>query len=218
MEREDGLLFTGDALGENPHICGFFGDTEELYRVLVPWIKDGFDQGDRGFHVIDPELQEEHLRQLNEAGIDVAAAVRRGQLEVHTWYDAQLRGPRFDVNEWLKGFEQSLEAGGASGSARTVWLAQMGWALAGLPGLEDFVEFEARVNHVVPKYGEAVVCAYDLSKFGATTVMYALRTHPLVIIGGRVQHNPFYVEPDQFLEEIREQRPAAPARAAMRAE
>jgi hypothetical protein len=51
-----------------------------------------------------------------------------------------------------------------------------------------------------------VICAYDLSKFGASTVMYALRTHPIVIIGGLMQENPFYVEPDQFLREIRGQR------------
>jgi hypothetical protein len=33
-----------------------------------------------------------------------------------------------------------------------------------------------------------------------------LRTHPVVIIGGLVQENPFYVSPDQLLLEIRERR------------
>jgi hypothetical protein len=37
--------------------------------------------------------------------------------------------------------------------------------------------------------------------------MYALRTHPLVIIGGLLQENPFYVEPDELLRELRKQRP-----------
>ena len=36
--------------------------------------------------------------------------------------------------------------------------------------------------------------------------MYALRTHPLVIIGGLLQENPFYVDPDQLLAELRERR------------
>jgi hypothetical protein len=36
--------------------------------------------------------------------------------------------------------------------------------------------------------------------------MYALRTHPVVIIGGLMQENPFYMDPDQFLVEIRRQR------------
>jgi hypothetical protein len=37
-------------------------------------------------------------------------------------------------------------------------------------------------------------------------VMDALRTHPVVIIGGLLQENPFFVPPDQFLDEIRERR------------
>jgi hypothetical protein len=36
--------------------------------------------------------------------------------------------------------------------------------------------------------------------------MDILRTHPVVIIGGVLQENPFFVSPDQFLLEIRERR------------
>jgi len=82
----------------------------------------------------------------------------------------------------------------------------MEWALVDLPGVEDLIEFETRVNYVVPKYDDTVICAYDLSKFGASVVMDALRTHPVVIVGGLLQENPFFVPPDQFLHEIREQR------------
>ena len=84
----------------------------------------------------------------------------------------------------------------------------MEWGLADFPGLDDFIEFETRVNYVVPKYENAAICAYDLSKFNASVVMDALRTHPLVIIGGLLQENPFFVPPDELLAEIRERRPA----------
>jgi hypothetical protein len=60
----------------------------------------------------------------------------------------------------------------------------------------------------MPKYEDTVICAYDLTKFGASAVMDALRTHPVVIIGGLLQENPFYVSPDQLLSEIRERRSA----------
>jgi len=47
------------------------------------------------------------------------------------------------------------------------------------------------------------VCSYDLTRFSASAVVYALRTHPMVIIGGLLQENPFYVEPKDFLHEFR---------------
>ena len=34
-------------------------------------------------------------------------------------------------------------------------------------------------------------------------VLDILRTHPMVIIGGILQENPFFVPPDEFLRELR---------------
>jgi hypothetical protein len=59
------------------------------------------------------------------------------------------------------------------------------------------------------KYEHAVICAYDLSKFGGSVVVDALRTHPVVIMGGLLLENPFFVPPDQFLLEIRQRRSVA---------
>ncbi len=80
----------------------------------------------------------------------------------------------------------------------------MEWALLNKPGVNNLVEYETRLNYVLPKYNDAVICTYDLTKFPASLVMDIMRTHPVVIIGGILQENPFYVPPDQFLREIRE--------------
>ena len=189
----------------NRHICAFFNSMDEHYRVLQSFISDGFDQGDKAFHLVDPQRREDHLRRLADAGIDVEEAVASGQLEVHPWEDGPLHGERFDQDTWLAGFEEVLQSGPASGYTKTRFLAQMEWALVDMPGIDDMIEFETRVNYVVPKYDNPVICAYDLSKFGASTVMYALRTHPVVIIGALLQENPFYVDPDELLRELREQ-------------
>src|SRR5918996_2060173 len=196
MKAHNGSLqIAPNALGENRHVCAFFNGMDEHYRVLRSFIRDGFDQGDKAFHLVDPEQQEEHLRRLADAGIAVEEAIDSGQLEVHPWQDGPLPGARFDQDTWLNGFERVLQSGPASGYAQTRFLAQMEWALVDLPGVEDMIEFEMRVNHVVPKYHHPVICSYDLSKFPASTVMFALRTHPVVIIGGVMQENPFYVDP-----------------------
>ncbi len=50
------------------------------------------------------------------------------------------------------------------------------------------------------------MCAYDLTRFGADVVIDVMRTHPAIIIGGILQENPFFVPPDEFLEELRTRR------------
>jgi hypothetical protein len=196
----------GGTLGQHRHVCAFFNGIDEQHRVLRSFITDGFDRDEKAFHLVDPERREDHLRRLAEAGVNVQEAMGTGQLEVRPWEDGPLHGGEFDQDTWLESFEQVLESGSASGYAPTRFLAHMEWALVDLPGVDDLIEFETRVNYVVPKYDHAVICAYDLSKFGASVVMDALRTHPVVIIGGLLQENPFFVPPDQYLLEIREQR------------
>jgi hypothetical protein len=82
----------------------------------------------------------------------------------------------------------------------------MEWALHDFPGVHDIVEYESRLNYMLPKYDMATVCTYDLTRFDATVVMDVLRTHPQVVIGGMVRENPFYVAPDELLRELGDRR------------
>jgi MEDS: MEthanogen/methylotroph, DcmR Sensory domain len=81
--------------------------------------------------------------------------------------------------------------------------ANMEWSLEDFPGVDDIVEYECRLNEITARFEDVVVCTYDLNRFSATVVMDILRTHPQVIVGGILQENPFYVPPEQFLQELR---------------
>jgi len=206
----DSLQFGEGTLGPHRHICAFFNSVDEEHRVLRSFIKDGFERGDRALHVVDPELEEEHLQRLTAAGIDVKQAMATGQFEVRRWQQAYLREDRFDQNAMLALIEEVLQSGAAAGYSVTRLLAHMEWALLGKPGVEDLVEYETRLNYVLPKYHDPVICTYDLTKFNASTAIDIMRTHPVVIIGGVLQENPFFVPPDQFLAELRERRSGRP--------
>src|SRR5437016_2074104 len=200
------VQFAGGTLGRHRHICAFFNSLDEEHRVLRSFIKDGLDRGEKAFHIVDPELREEHLKQLAAGDINVERAMGSGQLEVWLWQDCQFRGERFDQDAMLALIEEVLQSGAAAGYPLTRFLGHMEWALLNKPGVDDLVEYETRLNYVLPKYGDPVICTYDLSKFGSSVAMDIMRTHPAVIIGGVLQENPFFVPPDQFLLEIRERR------------
>jgi hypothetical protein len=206
--NEHSVQFAGGALGRERHICAFFNSIDEQHRVLRSFIKEGFDRGEKFFHIVDPEMRGAHLKRLAEAGIDVERAMGSGQLEVRVWQDCQFRGDRFDQDAMLALIEEVLQSGAAAGYPLTRFLGQMEWALLDKPGLDDlsFVEFETRVNYVSPKYDDPLICAYDLSKFSASMMIDVMRTHPVVLIGGVLQENPFFVPPDQLLLELRERR------------
>lgn len=81
--------------------------------------------------------------------------------------------------------------------------ANMEWSLEeNCPGVEQLVEYESRLNDVLPQYPDVVVCTYQLNRFSAKVVMDVLRIHPLAIVGGILHHNPFYVTPREFKQEL----------------
>jgi len=146
----------GRTLDRQRHVCAFFHSRDEEYRVLLPFVQEGFAHGDRAFHIVDPAWRAEHLRRLGEAGLPVDAAERSGQLEVRRWEDAYLREGHFDQSRMLALIEEVLRSGTAQGFPLTRLVANMEWALEDRPGVSDIVEYEARLNYVLPKYDDAV--------------------------------------------------------------
>jgi hypothetical protein len=82
----------------------------------------------------------------------------------------------------------------------------MEWALGDTPGADRLVEYESRLNYMLPAHNIAAVCVYDVTRFSASVLMDILRTHPKVIIGGKLRESPFYVNPDKFLPELSKRR------------
>ena len=76
------MRFANATLGQYRHICAFFHDTEEEYRVLLPFVKEGLTRGEKAFHIVDPKLREEHLERLSSGGIDVPSVEKSGQFEL----------------------------------------------------------------------------------------------------------------------------------------
>jgi hypothetical protein len=76
--------------------------------------------------------------------------------------------------------EEILTAGKQQGFGLTRLWANMEWALNDLPGVHDIVEYETRLNYILPKYDD--------------------------VVGGVLRENQFYAPPDEFLRELRDRR------------
>src|SRR5580700_1513869 len=200
------ISLAGSQLYETRHVCAFFNNDEEEYRILLPFIKDGLKSGDKAVHVLNPEQRLDHLQRLTAAGIDPAVAQQNGQLELRTNTEVYLPDGRFDQDRMLEVFEQLASGNAKEGFPLSRICCRMDWAVADRSRVDDVIEFEARVNDVWHRHDDAVICTYHLGDFRGDAVIDIMRTHPLVIIGGILQQNPFFVPPDEFLREFRQRR------------
>ena len=193
------------SLDRDRHVCALFTSEEEQYALLMPFIRDGLEAGERSVQILDPERLDMHLARLSAAGVDVASALASGSLEVLTWPEAYAREDRFDQDAMLELIQDVLDRGRPS-YPLTRLVANMEWALTDLPGVADIVEYESRLNEVLVDYADPVICTYDLGRFSAGIVVDMLRTHPVAVVGGQLHQNPFYVTPAVLREELRGRR------------
>lgn len=199
------VRLAGRTLTQKRHVCAFFHSREEQIRVLMPFLKEGIDRGEKILRIMDPRHRDEYLRAYSAGGIDVHSAEQNGQLEIRHWHDTYLQDGRFDSSRMLELLEEGLEENRAKyGLTRA--MGNMEWALQPAPGVTDLIEYEAKLNYVVERRPDPLVCCYDLNQHSASVVMDILRTHPMVIVGGVLQENPLYVPPEEFLRELKQRK------------
>jgi hypothetical protein len=109
----------------------------------------------------------------------------------------------------LELFERLAGGDAARGFARSRILCRMDWAASGRVLIDDVIEFESRVNHVWRRHDDVVICAYRLGQLSGDAVLDVMRTHPMIIVGGILQRNPYFVPPEHFVRDLRARRRGA---------
>ena len=204
------IRLAGSTLDHRAHVCAFFHTPDEAYRVLLPFIEEGFELGQKNVHTLDPSLRADHCERLASAGINLDTALQNDQLELLDWSSTHLSEGKFDQHRTLSGYRDIMEDGTRKGFPLTRFVTDMGWALEAELEANALLEYESTANYQWMQQAEPihpVICTYDLRLFTADIIVDVIRTHPMVIIGEVLHENPFFVPPGEFLEQLRSRKP-----------
>ena len=182
------VRLAGEELDEHRHVAALVDGPDEAEELLVPFIVEGFEQGDRAFHIVDPGLRDDHVERLRESGIDVEAAMATGQLEVQTWTDSYVRGGRFDGSAQYEFMRHVLGEGRSLGFPRTRLIGSTEWA-ADNAMARELLTYEARIDEFLNTVPDVVVCTYDLTHHTARTIAEVIGAHPVAVVGGLIRKN-----------------------------
>jgi hypothetical protein len=106
----------------------------------------------------------------------------------------------------LSVFERLAGSAANDGFPRSRIVCRMDWTAEKRTLVDNVIEFEARVNDLWRRHNDAVICTYHLGQFSGDAVIDIRWTHPMVIVGGLLHRNPFFVPPEQFVRSFRERR------------
>ncbi|WP_144147429.1 MEDS domain-containing protein [Paraburkholderia sp. BCC1884] len=194
------------------HVCAFFNSRDEEYNTLNPFYGQAIENGEKNFHIVDPALIDDHRARLQASGIDTHACEACGQLEVVTWPEAYLDSEgKFDKDRMLALVDRLTGSGRNAGFSRLRIMGNMDWAFGDTPNAPDLIAYEAEVNEIIERNRQPAVCVYDMAKLTGAMLMDVLRTHPLTLINGIVQENPFFTPPSEMIKELESRRSQAAA-------
>jgi hypothetical protein len=193
----------GQRLTGTMHICAFVDSRDQQYEILLPFLREGVECRDCLLNIVAPERRADHLMRLRGAGIEDGRLAQDEQLMLLTFEDAYLKDGYFSVERMLGVVEDALEGARTGKFGALRGFGEMDWALSGLPGTEELVEYESRVNAIIARFDSPLVCIYDVNKFSGRVLTDILATHPKVILGGRIYENPYYMEPGAFLASLK---------------
>lgn len=193
------LSLCGESMITPFHACGFFDSREEQYQIMLPYINEGLEEGDRVINILERALHSDHCDCLSKAGISVQEKLESHQLEVLATEDTYLKNGGFETEKMLRLLEDALIEARNEGYESVRACGEMTWALKDVPGTDELIEYESRLNLITPNYGCSLVCMYDFNRFSGKAIIDIIKTHPYIILNGKIDKNPHYIPPQEFL-------------------
>ena len=181
----------------NDHFAQIYETAEERFAAAVPFVRHGLEGGERVMYVVDESSEAEVQAILRDAGVDVDTALDSGALSFHTVQETYLRNGSFAPDEMIDFYGEAVSAATEEYEAlrivaETTWLQDEGTTV------EQFMEYEAKVNDLFADEDCLALCQYDRDGFPPEVVENIVQTHPHLIYDGAVCHNFYYTPPEEF--------------------
>ncbi|MCK5588459.1 MAG: MEDS domain-containing protein [Candidatus Lokiarchaeota archaeon] len=184
------------------HISHIYSTQEHQFDIVNSFIKEGLEQNQKCIYIIDEGKTDDLILQLRKFGIDVDSVLQKGQLVF--FYGDDFRGsseyitPDTIIDFWKKELDATL----MEGYDALRGIGEMPWALKALKSKKEFVEFEAKINHLFEGNRLIALCLFDETKFAEGLIVAALQTHPIVVYNNKVHRKRYYIPPDLLLRRL----------------
>jgi two-component system, NarL family, sensor kinase len=188
------------SLSIHEHLCVIYETRDQQSAETVPFLSVGLERGEKCLYVAEENTIANTLEALRTYGVEIDMAVEKGMLKLESEGHAYLKKGYFDPDETIRYWARNVREAKAAGFPALRFAGEPTWAFEGGPGAERLIEYEARLNLFLTEYDAVCLCQYNNQRFSTEVILQVLRTHPLVIYGGHVCKNPYYVPPDEFLK------------------
>ncbi|PWB50691.1 MAG: hypothetical protein C3F06_11520 [Candidatus Methanoperedenaceae archaeon] len=194
------LLKAIEKFSKHDHLCLIYETRSEQFETVVPFIRIGLENGEKCIYSADDNNTGEVLSAMRSGSIDVESAISNGALVIVSKKETYLRQGYFDPDEMIGFLKESTESAKKEGFSALRTTGEMTWVLGGEAGTSRLIEYESKLNFFFPENDCLGLCQYNRNRFSPEIITDVINTHPLVIAGGFVCKNFYYIPPEEFLK------------------
>ena len=189
------------SLGLHEHLCLIYHTEEEQLAAALPFLRAGLERGERCLYIAGENGPPAVVDALRKSGTDIDRYLQSGALIIADKRETYLNHGRFDPDLWIRFlFRATHEEGAGKFSGVRTLLGEMTWAIGEDTAPDSLIEYEAKLNNYVRNHDVRVLCQYNQNRFSPELILDIIRTHPVVVYGGIICQNPYYVPADELLK------------------
>lgn len=195
------LGFSQEPVDVGTHLCIVFSSDEERRETLLKFLLSGMTEGERSI-CFSENITEENIRDFfQQEGISYEEGKSEDRISLSETSKVYFEGGRFDPERMLTNLTNFYNSSREKGFPASRVIGEMLQKVEKVPGGERLLEYESRVSRLVQETPITAVCQYDAREFDGATILDILKVHPKMYVNGAVISNPFYIEPDIYLND-----------------
>jgi hypothetical protein len=194
------LGFTNQEFEPGAHICHIFNDDAEREEALLQYLRSGLEGNERTACFSDRLSESSMEKFLSEKKIDFSERKKKGDISISGTKEAYFANNKFDPKKMLDNLKNFYLSAKNDGYTEARVIGEMIPEINTVEGGDRLLEYEAKVLLLQKEYPVTAVCQYDASNFDGALIMDIIKVHPLLVIRGKVVHNPFYIPAEEYLK------------------
>jgi len=202
MQNKDqkiSLGFTDQQFEAGVHICQIFNNDDERQSAVVNYIISGIQSGENTVCFSEKESESTLSEFFRLKGISYKEVERSGEFSLSKTGEVYFEGGKFEPERMLGLLREFYEISVKQNRSGARVIGEMTSEIEHVSGGSRLLEYESKVSLLLKKYPINAVCQYDARSFDGSTIMDILKVHPYMIVRGSVVHNPFFIQPEEYL-------------------
>lgn len=193
------LGFAGQQFAPGVHICQIFASDSKRQESVLKFILSGLQSKERTSCFSDKTTGQAVEEFLGKHGISYAEARHSGAFILAETHDVYFQDNYFDPERMLSVLSKYHEDSVAQGYPAARVIGEMTPEVQHIAGGDRLLEYESKISLLLREHPVTSVCQYDARAFDGAMIMDILKVHPLMVVQGSIVHNPFFINPEEFL-------------------